>query len=61
MSPENAVTLLNDSDWVVRYIAAQRAPTETLPCLLDDPEPDVRAVVTARLSSTAPNEYGSDK
>ena len=54
MSPENTVTLLNDQDWVVRYIAAQRAPLETLPCLLEDPEPDVRAVVMERLNSDVP-------
>ena len=44
------VIMLNDADWVVRYTAAQRVAAEALACLLDDPEPDVRAVVQERLT-----------
>jgi hypothetical protein len=42
--------MLNDADWVVRYTAAQRVAPEALTCLLDDPEPDVRAVAQDRLN-----------
>ena len=61
MSPEDAVTLLNDSDWVVRYTAVQRVPPEALDCLLDDPEPDVRAAVRERLNSHAREADGNEK
>ncbi len=51
MNPDDAVIMLNDADWVVRYTAAQRVAPEALACLLDDPEPDVRAVVQERLTN----------
>ena len=49
MSPADAVTLLNDRDWVVRYTAVQRVAPEALVCLFNDPEPDVRTAVRERL------------
>ena len=51
MSPADAVTLLNDRDWVVRYTVVQRVAPEALGCMLDDPEPDVRAAAQERLTS----------
>lgn len=42
--------MLNDSDWVVRFYAAQRAPLSALKALLNDPEPDVVAVAKERLA-----------
>jgi len=43
--------LINDPDWVVRYIVAQRAPLEILSRLLHDPEADIIELVTKRLHS----------
>jgi len=50
MSPADAVMLLNDPDWVVRYTAVQRVAPEELSSLLDDPDPDVRTAVRERLT-----------
>jgi HEAT repeat protein len=61
MSPEDAVTLLTDPDWVVRYTAVQRVAPDALVCLLDDPEPDVRAAVQERLSNHLNNTDKNDK
>jgi hypothetical protein len=61
MSPADAVTLLNDCDWMVRYAAVQRVPTEALACLLGDPEPDVRAAVRERLTNHSHRSDGNDK
>ena len=61
MNPEDAVILLNDRDWVVRYTAVQRVAPEALACLLDDPEPDVRAAVRERLTSHTQDADGNEK
>jgi HEAT repeat protein len=61
MSPEDAVALLTDPDWVVRYTAVQRVAPEALINLLDDPEPDVRAAVQERLISHANQAHGNKK
>jgi hypothetical protein len=53
--------LLNDRDWVVRYTAVQRVAPEALGCLLDDPEPDVRAAVRERLTSHSQEADGNEK
>jgi len=50
--PDDAVKMLHDEDWVVRLRAAEHAPLESIAELVDDAEPDVRAVVRQRL-----NEY----
>jgi hypothetical protein len=49
---EEAVSLLTDSDWLVRYIVAEKVPLTALHCLVDDPEPDVRSIVQQRLVSS---------
>jgi hypothetical protein len=54
MNPADAVILLNDTDWVVRYTAVQRVAPDALSSLIDDPEPDVRAAVLERLNSLKP-------
>jgi hypothetical protein len=61
MNPEDAVTLLNDTDWVVRYTAVQRVAPEALSGLLNDPEPDVRSAVRERLASHCSGLYGNEK
>jgi hypothetical protein len=47
--PEDAATLLADPDWLVRLEAARHAPPEAIAALVDDPEPDVQALVRSRL------------
>jgi hypothetical protein len=61
MSPSDAVTLLNDPDWVVRYTAVQRVAPEALMCMIDDPEPDVRAAVHERLNMHSQEPHGNNK
>jgi hypothetical protein len=41
--------LLHDPDWLVRLEVVRRAPVEVIAELVDDPEPDVRSLVRARL------------
>jgi hypothetical protein len=53
MSPTDAVILLNDPDWVVRYTAVQRVEPEALTGLVNDPEPDVREAVLKRIANQA--------
>ena len=50
MMPEDAAKMLADNDWVVRLEAVQRAPLEDIAELVDDVEPDVRAIVRKRLN-----------
>jgi Mg/Co/Ni transporter MgtE len=50
MLPQEAGKMLSDPDWVVRLEAVQIVPLEYLAELVDDVEPDVRAVVRQRLN-----------
>jgi hypothetical protein len=50
MLPDEAAKMLSDPDWVVRLEAAQIAPLEWIAELVDDIEPDVRALVRQRLN-----------
>jgi hypothetical protein len=53
---EDAALLLHDADWLVRLEAVRRAPLARIAELLNDPEPDVRDSVQARLQfHTHPN------
>jgi hypothetical protein len=49
MLPEDAATMLADSDWLVRLEAAKHAPLESIAELVDDAESDVRSIVFRRL------------
>jgi hypothetical protein len=49
MLPEDAARLLRDPDWLVRLEAARRAPLGAIAEYIDDPEPDVQALVRARV------------
>jgi len=44
------VLMYQDQDWVVRYRVAERALPDLLEKMRHDPEPDVRALVEARLA-----------
>ena len=59
ISDEEAVELLEDDDWLVRYTAAQHAPAAALAPLLADTEPDVRGIAEQRLNKT-PSEKSDD-
>jgi hypothetical protein len=60
MSGEDASVLINDSDWVVRYTAAQKVAPDNLTKLLDDPEPDVRDMARQRLQAHSSLESDHD-
>ena len=47
--PDDAIDLLRDPNWLVRLEAARIAPVDAIAELIDDPEPDVRALVRSRL------------
>jgi hypothetical protein len=52
--PGLAAALLQDPEWWVRLAAVGNAPTDLLPPLADDPEPEVRDAVRARLADNPP-------
>jgi hypothetical protein len=49
MLAEDAAAMLADSDWLVRLEAVKNASLENIAALVDDAEPDVRALVRRRL------------
>lgn len=55
---DDAEQMLKDEDWGVRLEAARHAPLEAITELVDDVEPDVRAVVQHRLNEFL---HGDDK
>jgi hypothetical protein len=60
MPSEDAVLLLHDSDWLVRYTAALKVDPDQLSSLLDDPEPDVRELARQRFNLTASTDLEHD-
>ena len=48
--PGLATTFLQDPEWWVRLAAVGNAPLDFLPALANDPEPEVREAVQARLN-----------
>jgi hypothetical protein len=51
MLADDAERMLADDDWLVRLGAVGQARPEALAVLVDDPEPEVRAAVLARLEA----------
>jgi hypothetical protein len=50
MTPEDTVSLLQDAEWSVRFVAAMNAPIEAIKKIVDDPDPEVRDIVKQRLA-----------
>lgn len=54
---EEANGLLQDRDWRVRLRLAERLPVTLLGTLLDDPDPDVRAMAPSRATAGEASDY----
>jgi hypothetical protein len=57
LNADEAIVMLNDEDWMVRYTVAQKVDPLTLKALLNDPEPDVRELASARFHSYQGNKH----